>query len=211
MTFIINLLSNQLECFSWNICEFLFNEPGLLYQTSWRKFMLVEKMWTNRVLPSDMESSCRVLEVLCIVGANNICGALSSRVFKSTILWSTMSFIAFYEVTIILTDSSIDSWTWKAILWILPSLNLSDIGGHLWAIHLNIFPSIVSSFGTFRFSLSWAFFFGFPTFSFLLSNSFSFSLFFPRFSFESLKSSTGFLQFSGHYLMISLMSRWSIC
>lgn len=47
---------------------------------------LVGKIQTNHVLPSDMESSRGVSEVLYVVGTVGICGALSSRVFSSAVL-----------------------------------------------------------------------------------------------------------------------------
>ena len=68
-------------------------------------------MRTSCILPSDVESPHRDLEVLGVVGAIDICGVLSSRVFISASLMSNMVFIAFYELTIIVIDSSKDSCT----------------------------------------------------------------------------------------------------
>lgn len=48
--------------------------------------MLVDKMRTDRILPSDMESPRGVLEVRGIAGIVSICGVISNRIFNFAIL-----------------------------------------------------------------------------------------------------------------------------
>ena len=44
-----------------------------------RSLMLVTKMWTYRILPSNMESPHGILEVLCVAGTVGIYSALSTK------------------------------------------------------------------------------------------------------------------------------------
>ena len=75
---------------------------------------LVSSMRANHILPCDVESPGRVLEVLVVVVG--ICVVCSNRVFRFTILMSNALFISVCKLTIVVIDLSKDSCTNVAML-----------------------------------------------------------------------------------------------